>query len=140
MYLPDELPDARVLITVKTYPLPSSKYDELVCTAGVLPDGKWIRIYPVPFRGLSYDQRYNKYEWITLDLVRNHSDFRVESYRPKRGLDENIQLVGKIDTGKTREWQQRKDFVLKEVFTSLNDLIHLAKGEQKKSLGTLKPV
>ena len=25
----------RVLITIKTYPIPSSKYDELVCTAGV---------------------------------------------------------------------------------------------------------
>ncbi len=37
MYLPDELSNAHVLITVKTYPLPSSKYDELVCTAGVLP-------------------------------------------------------------------------------------------------------
>ena len=24
----------RVLITVKTYPIPSSRYDELVCTAG----------------------------------------------------------------------------------------------------------
>jgi len=25
----------KVLITVKTYPIPSNKYDELVCTAGV---------------------------------------------------------------------------------------------------------
>jgi hypothetical protein len=39
MYLPPEIPKARVLITVKTYPLPSGKYEELVCTAGVLEDG-----------------------------------------------------------------------------------------------------
>ena len=29
----------KILITVKTYPIPSSKYDELVCTAGVKETG-----------------------------------------------------------------------------------------------------
>lgn len=29
----------KVLITVKTYPIPSAKYDELVCTAGVTERG-----------------------------------------------------------------------------------------------------
>ena len=43
----------RVLITVTTYPLPSRSHDELVCTAGILEDGSWIRIYPVPFKFLS---------------------------------------------------------------------------------------
>ena len=38
----------KVLITVKTYPTLSAKYDELVCTAGFREDGTWIRIYPVP--------------------------------------------------------------------------------------------
>ena len=33
----------KVLITVKTYPAISNKYDELVCTAGFLEDGTWIR-------------------------------------------------------------------------------------------------
>jgi hypothetical protein len=42
MYLPDEILGAKVLITVKTYPQPSSKYNELVCTAGFL-EGKWVR-------------------------------------------------------------------------------------------------
>lgn len=39
----------KVLITVKTYPAISSKYDELVCTAGFREDGTWIRIYPIQF-------------------------------------------------------------------------------------------
>jgi hypothetical protein len=38
----------KVLIAVKTYPSLSSKYDELVCTAGFLEDGSWIRVYPIP--------------------------------------------------------------------------------------------
>ena len=47
-YLPSELPNARVLITVKTYPLPSRSYTELVCTAGLLNGEKWIQNVPHP--------------------------------------------------------------------------------------------
>jgi hypothetical protein len=36
----------KVLISVKTYPTLSTKYNELVCTAGFLEDGSWVRIYP----------------------------------------------------------------------------------------------
>ena len=36
--------DLRVLIMVKTYPIPSDKYDELVCTAGVTESGEFIRL------------------------------------------------------------------------------------------------
>ncbi|QBD79279.1 hypothetical protein EPA93_26150 [Ktedonosporobacter rubrisoli] len=138
MYLPDEIPDAKVLITVKTYPLPSSKYEELVCTAGFLNNGKWIRIYPIPFRTLSYESQYSKYHWITLDLVRNTSDFRPESYRPKHGI-ENIRIGPKIETGKNRDWAERKQYALNEIFYSMDDIIQLAKGNERKSLATLKP-
>lgn len=72
----------KVLITVKTYPTISKKYEELVCTAGFLEDGSWIRIYPIQFRKKSYSEQYSKYDWIELDLVKNKSDFRPESFRP----------------------------------------------------------
>jgi hypothetical protein len=137
VYLPDEIAKARVLVTVKTYPLPSSKYEELVCTAGILEDGKWIRIYPIPFRSMSFTEQYKKYQWVELDLIRNKSDFRPESYRPKQGFEEKIRLVGEVNT--KDDWAYRKSLVLKETFTSMNDLIALAKGENKKSLATLKP-
>lgn len=39
----------RVLITVKTYPIPSDTYDELVCTAGVTENGDFVRLYPIRF-------------------------------------------------------------------------------------------
>ena len=70
----------KVLITVKTYPI-SAKYDELVCKADFLEDGTRVRIYPVPFRRFAYTEQYKKYDWIELDLVKNTSDFRPESYR-----------------------------------------------------------
>lgn len=138
-YLPDELPKASVLITVKTYPLPSRSYTELVCTAGLLNGEKWIRIYPISFRFLrDSEQQYPKYSWIEIDLVRNSKDFRPESYRPKLGVDERITVLNRIGTD--NEWAARRSYVLKETFTSMNELIRLAKDEQvRKSLATLKP-
>jgi len=136
MYLKDDMPNTSVLISVKTYPLPSNKYNELVCTAGFLPDGKWIRLYPIAFRALPYDSQYEKYRWITLDLTRNHKDFRPESFRPAKSIDE-IKIGERIGTD--GYWARRKEYALKEVFTSMSDLIGLAKGDERKSLGTLKP-
>lgn len=136
MYLPYEIPGAQVLISVKTYPLPSGKYEELVCTAGFLPEGKWIRLYPIPFRALPYEKQYEKYRWITLDVIRNTKDFRPESYRPKRGI-EGMRLGEKLDT--KDGWAKRKEYALKEVFTSMEDLIQRAKSDEGKSLATLKP-
>ncbi len=140
MYLPNEILNARVLITVKTYPNPSVKYDELVCNAGFLETGEWIRIYPVKFRSLPYEQQYKKYDWIELDLARNSSDFRQESFKPRLGIDQEIKTVGTISTGKSRDWGERKRYALQEVFTSMQELIALSKTKNVwKSLATLKP-
>ena len=72
----------KIYITVKTYPTISKEYSELVCTAGILEDGSWIRLYPVPFRKLEIDKKYPKYSWIEVDVTRNTADFRPETYRP----------------------------------------------------------
>lgn len=127
----------KVLITVKTYPVLSSKYDELVCTAGFREDGSWIRIYPIPFRRLDYEQRYRKYEWIEIDLERNTSDFRPESYKPtSNGL--NFEVLEKIEPG--NNWQKRKEIVLRKTYTNLSKLIAEAKEKQIcTSLAVFKP-
>lgn len=129
----------KVLITVKTYPTISGKYDELVCTAGFLEDGSWIRIYPVPFRKIGYDNQYSKYDWIEIDLVKNLSDFRFESYRPY-SIDSEIKILGHLDTGKDRLWLERKEIVLKKVYTDMAQLIEEAKNKEiRTSLAVFKP-
>ncbi len=49
----------------KTYPVPSNKYIESTCTAGILeePDGRrrLVRVYPMPFRYLEGEQQFPKY-------------------------------------------------------------------------------
>src|SRR3990167_4791353 len=114
----------KVLITVKTYPTISTKYDELVCTAGFREDGTWIRLYPVPFRKKSYNEQYKKYDWIEVDLVKNDSDFRPESYRPQ-SHDSAIKIVGHIDT--TGNWAERKKTALGKIYYNLTELIAEAK-------------
>lgn len=141
MYLPRIIKGAQVLITVKTYPLPSSKYEELVCTAGLLESGKWVRIYPIPFRSLPYGKRFSKFQWIELDLIRNSiNDFRPESYRPIGDAANSIKLLEYWDTKKKENWEKRKSIVLKEVFTNFNELIDASYSEQQKSLATVKPM
>lgn len=110
----------KVLITVKTDPTISGKYDELVCTAGFLEDGRWIRIYPIPFRKKSYEQQYKKYDWIEIDLVKNKSDIRPESYRPY-AIDSEIAIVGHIEPDNA--WAERKKIALTTVHTDLKALI-----------------
>lgn len=135
-YLPNEIPNARILITVKTYPLPSSDHGEVVCTAGLLNGEKWIRMYPISSK--IYDEKkYPKYSWVELNLIRHPHDIRLESYMPRKGLDEPIRFIERIGTD--NYWAARKEFVYKEVFTSMEELISLSKSENK-SLGTLKPV
>ncbi len=129
----------RVLITVKTYPTLSGKYDELVCTAGFREDGSWVRIYPIPFRKKSYDEQYSKYDWIEIDLVKNTSDFRPESYRPY-SHDSQIKIFDHIGTGKKRDWAARKAIVLQHVYADLAVLISEAKDKGKcTSLAVFKP-
>ena len=128
----------KVLISVKTYPTLSEKYDELVCTAGFLEDGSWIRIYPVPFRKLDYCNQYRKWQWIELDLIKNSKDFRKESFRPAN-IDDGINMLDVLGTD--NNWSKRKSIVLKDVKTNMTQLINEARNpEIGTSLAVLKPV
>ena len=132
------MPKTKVLITVKTYPAISQKYEELVCTAGLLEDGSWIRIYPVQFRKRGYAEQYSKYDWIEIDLVKNTSDARPESFRPVSHDSEIIKL-GHLDTEKGT-WRERRKLVLSNVRPSLVELIKEAKDTKKAtSLAVYKP-
>jgi hypothetical protein len=63
----------RVLITVRTYPVPAQKGVEVSCTAGVTDDGKWIRLFPLPYRLLEGASKFTKYQWITVNVTKAKS-------------------------------------------------------------------
>lgn len=110
-----------------------------MCTAGFDEEGNWVRIYPIPYRKLDYELQYQKYQWIELDLIKNTSDFRPETFKPKNVDDaESITLLEKIDT--RSNWARRKELVLQNVYTDMNQLINNAKTQGKwTSLAVFKP-
>ncbi len=136
------MPRLKVLLNVTTYPLPSRSYDELVCTAGVLEDGTWIRIYPVPLSFLTdlkgRGQVKNvKYTWIELDLVKRTDDFRPESYSPQNYDFRDIKIHNTIGT--KNNWSIRKEYCLQNTYTNLEKLINDSHNPKNVSLATFKP-
>ncbi|WP_235434809.1 hypothetical protein [Mycobacterium heckeshornense] len=101
---------ARILITVKTYPNPSLKYDETVCVAGVRIDRgvpEWIRLYPVRFRNVDEGAQFEKYEVIEVDVVAHGvTDSRIEPYRPDQQSIEHIRKIGTKN-----DWAERRELI-----------------------------
>jgi len=124
----------KIFITVKTYPTPSKKYEELVCTAGITEDGKWIRLYPIEFRKLPYDKQYKKYDWVETVVERNTSDFRQESFKP---IGE-CKIVESIGT--ENNWKERKNTLNNiKLYTNMKKLITDSKKPKYTSLAFFKP-
>ena len=130
----EERQEFRVLITVKTYPIPSEAYRELVCTAGVREDGTFIRLYPLDYRYMPYWQWYKKYQWVRVNVERNVKDPRPESYRPVQGSDV-VPLGDRLST--KNNWAERKRFVLAQGVQTMCGLQKMAPSQC--SLGIVKP-
>src|SRR5258708_3069930 len=130
------MPAERILITVKTYPTLSRKHGELVCTAGLREDGTWMRIYPVPFRLLEYQNQYSKFDWIETSFSKSTRDPRPESFRPND--PGSIRKVGKMDTHD--KWGEGGNIVLGKarVHDRLGELIEAAHNKAL-SLAVFKP-
>ena len=125
----------KVLITVKTYPLPSTRHQELVCTAGVLADGSFIRLYPIDYRYRPYWQWYKKYQWVEVEVEKHEKDPRKESYRPKV---DTIRPLGE-PLATSNKWAERRRFVLGQGAKTMEELCTLQKSD-RTSLGIVRPM
>lgn len=125
------------LITVKTYPTPSTKHRETVCTAAVTHEDGWIRLYPINYRELPVNQQFSKYQLIQLRM-RKHAeskDRRPESYCPDEA---SIQLLDTFSTVSDKAWNLRRDWLLPTVSPSMC-AIQREQEATKKSLGMFRP-
>ncbi len=93
-----------VLIVARTYPTPAKKGIEVSCTAGITNDGKWIRLFPVPYRFMDYDKRFRKYQWIEV-MVQKAGDPRPESYT----IFTDTIKIKSDPLPTTNGWKARKD-------------------------------
>lgn len=104
-----EVPDSRkhieLLVNCKTYPAVSTKYTETVCTGGVDRDGNFIRLYPIPFRLLDKEERYDRWDIIRVQAYRDTKDVRPESWHYAHGTP--IEVVRTVESDKERwEWMR----------------------------------
>jgi hypothetical protein len=123
----------RVLITVRTYPVPARRGIEVSCTAGVTNESQWIRLFPIPYRFLAADQRFAKYQWIDVQVTRPRNDPRPESYTLRIDSIQRRDAVGTADN-----WRARKDIILPLRRNSLCE-IAAARHSGGPTLGIFKP-
>jgi hypothetical protein len=123
------------MVAVKAYPSISTKYDELVCCAGVTPDHKWVRLYPVPYRDLPGQKQFQKGDVIEVNVERRaaHKDDRPESWRPR--LD-TMRIVDHI--GVENNWRRRLEWIEPTLSSGFADLLDKQESENK-SLGAFRP-
>ena len=122
----------RLLVVVKTYPNPSRKHQETVCTAAVDEHGSWHRLYPIRFRDLSEPQQYSKFDWIEARVRRAARDGRPESYNVD---EDSIKRVGAIPSS---QWDERLRLLRPGLVESVEDL-QRQNAASGRSLALLKP-
>lgn len=133
-YPPLEVHREKVFVVVKTAPRPSKSFREIVCTAGITETGKWIRLYPIPYRYMDDFLKYSKYQWISVEIEKSQNDPRVDSYKPKL---KTLKLIGK-KYPTDNKWEKRKQIVFPTLKRSLEE-IKTDYNKNKVSLGIFKP-
>jgi hypothetical protein len=126
----------RVLPTVKAYPVVDHvSFSEAVCVAGITvdPPHRWVRLFPLDFRGLERARQFKKYEVISLLAKKSTKDSRPESMTPVLDSIEVGELI-KSDNG----WKRRLPF-----FDAVEDDsmcgIQARQKSDRQSLGVFRP-
>ncbi len=119
-----------VLVTVKAYPNPSKGYRETSCVAGITRNGSWIRLHPIPFRLLTDQTKFRKYDILRASVSKS-SDTRPESHK----IDcESIEIVGRVET--KQQWRPRDEWVRPLVRPSLETLQQ--QEQYRETLGVIR--
>jgi hypothetical protein len=124
----------RILITVRTYPVPARKGVEVSCTGGITDDGKWIRLYPVPYRSLEESRRFKKYQWINVSVTRPRNDARPESFTPRLDSLQIGETVSPADN-----WRARREIIRPLMRPSLCAIRREHEEKGSPTLGIFKP-
>jgi hypothetical protein len=96
---------------------------------------RWVRLFPLDYRGLLYAQRFKKYAVIELDASESRKDSRPESFTPV--LDSII--VGELIDTDGGTWRRRLPFFDAVEDESMCEIQRRQKAE-RKSLGVFRPV
>ena len=121
-----------LLLMVKTYPQPSKKYQNLVCSAGITDDGRWLRLYPIRFEQFIGDYGIEKHDILRLKIEKNNVDDRKESYK----VNEIVKTISRgqdLSPYKVHDWVQKAG-----IDPSMDDLKERYQSDFT-SIGIIKP-
>lgn len=125
----------KILIVVRTYPVPVEMLVEASCTAGITDADEWMRLFPLRYRMLPQPQRFSKYQWIEVAVVKSPDDPRPESYVP---IEKSIKILGPpLSTADA--WKERKKYVYPLQSPSLCHLQRLCDETHAPTLGFFRP-
>ena len=125
----------RALIVVRTYPTPAKQGIEVSCTAAITDKNEWLRLFPVPYRFLSPDRQFRKYQWVSVSVSKATKDPRLESYKIENN---SIQILTEPLVS-DHAWKARKAIVIPMARSSLCWLQRERDANRHPTLGIFKP-
>jgi hypothetical protein len=129
-----------VVVLVKAAPVLTQDLDETMCVAGIRVDSghhEWVRLHPVPFRDLDDDNRFAKYQTVSVTVRRPRSDRRPESWSPLHGS-----ILAAESLGTEAGWARRRRLVESLPEQRMCDLIEANRtgsGPGTPSLAVVRP-
>lgn len=124
----------RVFILVKAYPQPSRAYQETVCCAGITETGEFVRLYPIRYRRLKPEARFERYDLVQVEGEKPRDDHRPESFH----VDEDSIRI--VRTGRSSDANSKPLIWLPYVSPSLDALRGANDDpERRTSLGIVMP-
>lgn len=124
----------RILILAKTYPSPSAQYQETSCVAGINENGVMRRLFPIPFRMLSENQKFKKWQWVDIRVEKASKDHRLESYKV---YVDSIECREELQS--KNGWAARKPWLAKIPTFESYDELEKARKSTGISLAAIRP-
>jgi hypothetical protein len=133
----------KILVVVKAYPEPSTKYKSAICMAGITEQREWIRLYPIDYDYFIKNLKFPKFTWIEADVEpATEKLMRKESFRVKKEtikiVDDSISQIGGSEKERAKVWTARKKWLTSSLTPSIESL-DLKWKEDRTSLGVIKP-
>jgi hypothetical protein len=122
-----------IIILAKTYPVPSARYVETSCVAGINQHGVMRRLYPVPYRHLGESGKFKKWQQINVRIAKSDKDRRPESHKL---FVDTIKLGEVIST--KNQWMLRREWIEKIPKIENVDILE-NQSDQNITIALIKP-
>ncbi|MDR1922080.1 MAG: hypothetical protein LBS31_10140 [Candidatus Adiutrix sp.] len=124
-----------MLILAKTYPVPSVKYNETTCVAGINEDGLMRRLFPIQFRFMDGEKQFKKWQWLEAKIKKAPGDHRPESH-----IIDPESIVCRSIEGPEKQWERRRTWIDRiPAFNSL-ELLEESRRINNITLALLRPL